>query len=470
MPEAPRASFGMLEVVLSQANGVRISFVSFLFLIVRLQAAEYQPDFNLPPPVLSNCLSISFHGSSDMSLPAESSLPAQESSLAAPESILAEQKDSAKTELPWIGLDIGGANIKGAHTVGWARSLAFPLWKQPHALGAAIANLLESAPPFSGVALTMTGELADCFPTRAIGVASILEQTTSILPASMVKVYGVQGNWYTVSQAARDPWMVAASNWHALASFVGELTRSKYGLVIDIGSTTTDLIPLRDGKVAIDTYTDSQRLQCGALVYTGIERSNVSAISQRLPLFGSWCPVINEWFASARDVHVWLGDLPEDPEDCETADGRPATREAARYRLARLVGEDGSTLADADIDALALQARQDQAALIGRGMQQVVKYEAGLFAAMAKKPKRSSSSKADQRLSGGDSAEHLMQPDQVVVCGHGGFLIEDALRSLGWNMERTDWSQTLGSEVSRCGPAYAVAKLAQRSFRQSVAK
>lgn len=468
MPEAPRASFGMLEVVLSQASGVRIPSVSFLFLIVRLQDAEYQPDFNLLPPVLSIWLFVSSRESVDMSLPFESS-PAPESS-PVPSSSLAELNSEQDSAAPWIGLDIGGANIKGAHTNGWARSLAFPLWKQPQALGAAIAQLLETAPPFCGIALTMTGELADCFPTRAIGVASILEQTTSILPASMVKVYGVQGNWYTVSQAARDPWMVAASNWHALASFIGASTQSTYGLVVDIGSTTTDLIPIRDGKVAIDACTDSQRLQCGALVYTGIERSNISAISQRLPLYGAWCPVINEWFASARDVHLWLGDLPEDSGDCETADGRPATRDAARYRLARLVGEDGSTLADADIDALALQARQDQAALIAKGMQQAMKHEAALFASNTKKQKRSASSKTGPRPSEGTTVSPVVQPDQVIVCGHGGFLIEDSLRSLGWNTERIDWTHTFGPEVSRCGPAFAVAKLAQRGFSSSDAK
>ncbi len=333
---------------------------------------------------------------------------------------------------PWVGLDIGGANLKGAHTAGWAKSLSFPLWKKPLALGVGIAELLEDAPPFSGVALTMTGELADCFPTRAHGVARILEQATSILPASMIRVYGVDGKWYTVSNAAREPWTVAASNWHALATYIGRSHLKGFSLLVDIGSTTTDIIPILKGDVALSAQTDSQRLQCGALVYTGIERSNVASISSTLPLFGAPCPTMNEMFASSRDVHLWLGDIPEAPECLETCDGHPATRDGARYRLARMVGEDGSTLADSDIDAIARQIRSDQVRLIVRGVEQVMR-----------------------------SLSRQKPPDRIIQCGHGGFLLEDAIQELEWNVPRLDWGKEVGSEVSRCAPAFAVAVLAQ---------
>jgi (4-(4-[2-(gamma-L-glutamylamino)ethyl]phenoxymethyl)furan-2-yl)methanamine synthase len=251
---------------------------------------------------------------------------------------------------PWVGLDIGGANLKAAHSLGWSRSCVFPMWKEHRNLAISIAKLLDDCPAFCGVAVTMTGELADCFATRAQGVAMILEQITSVLPASLVRVYRLDGSWVTTSQAARDPWNVAAANWHALAKFATRFTGVNPSLLIDVGSTTTDIIPIDNASVRLEARTDSQRLQAGALVYTGVERSNIAGIVNHLTLFKKNCPVINELFATSRDVYLWLGFLEDEPNNCDTADNHPATRNFARYRLARSVGEDGSTLTDSDLD------------------------------------------------------------------------------------------------------------------------
>ena len=362
------------------------------------------------------------------------------------------------TSAPWIGLDIGGANLKAAHSHGWSKSLPFPMWKQPQTLAAGIAQLLEEAPPFVGVGVTMTGELADCFATRSEGVLRILEQTTLLLPASMVRIYGVDGQWRTPSAAARVPWTVAASNWHALAQVVARTYTDGISLVVDIGSTTTDIIPIVDGKIAIEASTDSQRMQCGALVYTGIERSNVAGIVQRVPLYGSLCPVMNESFATARDIHVWLGDMPESNTDCDTPDGRPANRLGARHRIARVVGEDGSTLADEDIDAIAVCIRKEQASLIARAMQQVIH-----FANAEKRKPNKAITVSKQKAS--DLSSSVSSPDRIIVCGHGGFLLEDALQLASWEIPKIAWAEMLGEGLSRCAPAYAIAVLAQEQLK-----
>ena len=55
-----------------------------------------------------------------------------------------------------LGLDVGGANLKAAHTNGSARSRPFPLWKAPAALPDALRDLLRDWPPYDALALTMT--------------------------------------------------------------------------------------------------------------------------------------------------------------------------------------------------------------------------------------------------------------------------------------------------------------------------
>ncbi len=98
-------------------------------------------------------------------------------------------------KFPWVGLDIGGANIKGAHTSGWSNHLDFSMWKQPTLLATALGELLADAPPFLGVGVTMTGSWLIVFKREQKVVATILDQITTILPAQLVRVYSVHGTW-----------------------------------------------------------------------------------------------------------------------------------------------------------------------------------------------------------------------------------------------------------------------------------
>jgi probable H4MPT-linked C1 transfer pathway protein len=336
----------------------------------------------------------------------------------------------------WLGLDIGGANLKAAHTQGWTRSAFFPMWREPNRLATQLAMLLNDAPAFDGVAVTMTGELADCFATRSDGVAVILEQITSILPAPLVRVYCVDGSWRSPSQAARNPWLAAASNWHALAQWSSRWLKTPLGLVIDIGSTTTDVIPIDANGVVTRSKTDSERMRKSELLYTGIERSNLAGIIRSAPLFGKRCPVMNELFATTRDVYIWRGDLEPDADDRNTADGRPADRESARYRLARVVGEDGSTLADQDITAIAEHVFRRQSQALARAICKVSKR------LDRTRPETASSEKS------------------IILSGHGDFLIQAALGHLDSGLETIALDRLLGRELSRSAPAYAVACLA----------
>lgn len=235
-----------------------------------------------------------------------------------------------------LGLDIGGANLKAAHSNGVAKSLPFPLWKNPHQLTDKLQELATAFPPFDRIAVTMTGELCDCYATKHEGVAAILDAVETAFPGQQLLVWRTAGAFTDPATARQTPLLTGAANWLALATFVCRYVGDAPALLIDIGSTTTDLIPLLGGKPVPSGWTDQERLQTRELVYTGMTRTPVCA------LLGS--EGMAEFFATMLDVNLLLEQLPEAPEDCDTADGRPATRACAHARLARMVGADAETM------------------------------------------------------------------------------------------------------------------------------
>ena len=124
-------------------------------------------------------------------------------------------------------------------------------------------------------------------------------------------------------------------------------------LLIDVGSTTADVIPIAAGRVAANGRNDLERLLAGELVYTGVLRTNLAAIAPRVPVRGARCPVASECFAISADIHLVLGHLVPEAYRCPTPDGRPATLAFARERIARLVCADAEQLDAVEVDAIA---------------------------------------------------------------------------------------------------------------------
>ena len=311
-----------------------------------------------------------------------------------------------------LGLDIGGANIKAADAAGRTLSRSFAMWKHPERLTDELASILHSFPQTERIAVAMTAELADCFATKAEGVRFILDAVEASAPPSSVEVWTTAGRFVTAKDAASQPMLVAAANWQALATWCGRTlldggpcaepkapltltlspedggggtrseTASSQGaagassaslvtrhsslatsaLLIDIGTTTTDIIPLVGGRPVARGLTDVGRLQSGELSYSGVKRTPLCAIAQAVPVGqvsnlpvrgrsqtsaesqAGWkpasqgdCPLAAELFATTLDVYLLLGDIAEDPADLETANGKPATKAAAHDRIARML-------------------------------------------------------------------------------------------------------------------------------------
>jgi probable H4MPT-linked C1 transfer pathway protein len=324
-----------------------------------------------------------------------------------------------------IGLDIGGANIKAVHSVGVALTESFELWKSPNRLQERLSKVLKRFPPVSTVAVTMTGELCDCFPSRSAGVVSILEATEAIADRARVLVWSIEGCFLSPKKAREMPMQVAACNWLALAQWACNWTGLDRILVVDLGSTTMDIVPCWNGRPMPRARTDPQRLDAGELVYTGATRTPVCGL-----LFeGIAC----EFFATMLDVGLVLGDIAEDPSDFSTADGRAATKAAAHNRLAHLLCGDGEAVSAGQVHKLAQAARRAQ----------LDKIRGAIEAAMGRV---------------------AQAPEAILYSGSGEFLIEQSVAQLPQTagISRISLSSKLGPDISTAACANAVMNLARR--------
>jgi len=111
-----------------------------------------------------------------------------------------------------LGLDIGGANLKAAHTNGSACLHPFELWKFPGQLPAAISDLLRIMPKSDFVAVTMTGELCDCFESKRRGVEAILDAAKIAVETTPILVWTTTGSFRDKEDARADYLKTAAAN------------------------------------------------------------------------------------------------------------------------------------------------------------------------------------------------------------------------------------------------------------------
>jgi probable H4MPT-linked C1 transfer pathway protein len=277
-----------------------------------------------------------------------------------------------------LGWDLGGAHLKRASLDGAGRLLEAaqrpcPLWQGMDSLHRALREAWPRAARGARIwhALTMTGEMADCFADRQQGVRRLLAAFQAHSQAAPLWVYAGAQGWLAPEQAARTPAAIASQNWRARAQALAR--RLPAGLLVDIGSTTSDLVPWRSARVCARGQTDHERLACGELVYSGVVRTPLMALAVSAPVAGRDVPLMAERFATTADVYRLLGDLPRGADQQPSADGGPKTRAASRRRLARMVGCDARERAPAVWDALAGWFAQAQLAALERAARRVLR-------------------------------------------------------------------------------------------------
>ena len=333
-----------------------------------------------------------------------------------------------------IGWDIGGVNTKVARIVRGAivaaRTHPFEVQRDPTALGPLLSTLAAqvSASQADHHAVTMTAELSQMFRTKRDGVAFVLDAVSSALNPANVHIYATDGRFLSIDQARREPLAVAASNWAATASLVA--LSHPNAILIDIGTTTTDIIPIVDGRVVALGTTDPGRLASRELVYSGALRTPAEAIVRHVPLNDGDAAVSAESFALIGDVHVWRGHLLPDDYSVATPDGRPPTREFAGERIARLVCADREMLDSHAVSRIADAIATAQTEQIATAIARVHDRHPSLSTA--------------------------------VITGLGAFIAERAARAVG--LQVVPLAESLGVDGARAAPAAAVALLLDRQL------
>ena len=249
-----------------------------------------------------------------------------------------------------IGIDVGGANLKVVDDTGPHLHYC-PLWE-----GAPLTTLLNKyvTEPDNPAAVVMSGELADCFESKMEGISFIVNAVRNAFHSA--RFYGTDGQFHDHAVP-----QLAAANWLASADYL----RAEYpdAVLLDIGSTTADIIPLMRFE-SMKGLTDLLRLQKGYLIYTGMLRGSIATLLQSVTLDRVLTPVSSEYFAISADAHLILGHITPAQYTCDTPDKKEKTKKAALRRLARVVCADLDEIGNEGAYQIAEQFWEKQRGLI----------------------------------------------------------------------------------------------------------
>ncbi len=313
-----------------------------------------------------------------------------------------------------LGIDIGGANLKVATAEGDFRLIYFPIWKRLGELESTLRRIRDEFNP-DRVGVVMTAELSDIFPTKAKGVLTVAKIVQRIFDD--VHYLDLNGEIKRYEDVLKNPRRFAASNWVASAKFLLEDGWRNF-IFADMGSTTTDLIPVTDKIEA--GKTDYERLKRGELLYFGVLRTPVFYILSEFDV-----PLVPEFFAIAADVFVVTGDIKPEDYKCETPDGRGRDVEGCMRRLARAVCCDLEEVGDDYVRAMGKAFRNAMIEKLVEGIKQI---------------------------------SEKFKLNTVLGCGIGEFLLEEATELAG--LEYISTKERYGN-VSVVFPSYAMAKLVE---------
>ena len=277
------------------------------------------------------------------------------------------------------GFDIGGANtdlgiiefVDGEIKNIEVDFAYLPMWSRNDDLCEVLIELIEKICPVSeidAVGISMTAELVDAYDTKKDGVLDIVDKCEKIFdcPVAYVGIDGMMDE----SEIRKDPLIAAAANWIATAQIATLI--SDNCIFIDTGSTTTDIIPIKDGRECAIGKSDFDRSATGELIYTGTLRTNLASFLDKVELKGKEYRVASELFAQTADVYTVLDLIDGKDYVCDTFDGEGKSKIDCARRIARIVCADLEMLSMEDIIEMSEFIHQKQVEQIAEGLKQVV--------------------------------------------------------------------------------------------------
>ncbi len=280
------------------------------------------------------------------------------------------------------GFDIGGANTDLA-IIDFSQSkikkikIAYeylPMWTNNEDLSKVLIKLIEKICPIEEidfVGISMTAELVDAYPTKKDGVLDIIEkcENTFTCPIGYVTLDGIVKK----DELIQNPLKAAAANWIATSKIAASINPNC--IFIDTGSTTTDIIPIKNGKQCSKGKSDFERLATGELIYTGTLRTNLASFIDKIPLNNKKYRVSSELFAQTADIYMILDLISEKDYICDTLDGKGKSKDHCMKRIARLLCADTEILNKKDIIQISKFIHKTQISQIADGLKQVQKRE-----------------------------------------------------------------------------------------------
>ncbi len=271
-------------------------------------------------------------------------------------------------QILFLGLDIGGANTKAVlihfknqeNYNSFSYIEYFPFWKKtkdqfPLLLKRIISKIILNnnftLENLNYIAVTMTAELSDAFQTKKEGILYLLNGLLEVFEVEKLRFITINNNYIGYKEAKNNIKLIMAANWVSTALYLGSFISDC--ILIDSGSTTTDIIPICKSLPIPIGKDDIGRLINHELIYTGGLRATIPSITHIVPYKNKMIRISFERFALISDIHMILNNISKEEYNNETADNRDKSIEGCYARLARVVCMDLNTVSKKELDIIA---------------------------------------------------------------------------------------------------------------------